>query len=216
MSDNRDNETVARSPLLPRANFDWDGNSSEWVPRAANSAISAGENHIGEVGGRLKRSSAEFTRPADTTAYVARDVVSNSTGGTTLMQFDLARVAGGSGYISKARLVTNNKTPTPRLRLWLYTISNPTVAADNAPFTLLWSNRANRIGYIDFPALASEDPTNSDSASSIATSGTAFTVPLAFICAANDTKLYGILETLDGFPPASSQQFFVELTADLN
>lgn len=208
----RSDESVNRSPISAVAMHvktpsGWDEDTG---------ALQPSENHIGEIGGKLKRASAEFTRPADTTAYTARDVVSNSTGASTLMQFDIARVAGGSGYIAKARLITNNKAPTPRLRLWLYTISTPTVAADNAAFTLLWANRANRLGYIDFPALSTEDPTGSDSASSIATSGTAFTIPLAFICAAGDTKLYGLLETLDAFTPTSGQQFYVELTADCN
>lgn len=130
-------------------------------------SLPASENHIGAVGGRLKRASAEFTRPADTTGYIARDVVSNSTGGSTLMEFDLARVAGGSGYLIKARIITSNKTPTPRFRLWLYTTGNPTVAVDNAQMTLLWANRANRIGFLDFPAVATEDATNSDSASAL-------------------------------------------------
>lgn len=43
------------------------------------SSISAGENHLGEVGGNMSRVSVELTRPADTTAYAANDVVADST-----------------------------------------------------------------------------------------------------------------------------------------
>jgi len=35
--------------------------------------INAGEEHVGEVGGRLIFSSVTLTRPADTTAYTAKD-----------------------------------------------------------------------------------------------------------------------------------------------
>src|SRR5262245_43124828 len=41
--------------------------------------IAAGENHLGEVGGRTVAITASYTRPADTTTYAAGDAVSNST-----------------------------------------------------------------------------------------------------------------------------------------
>lgn len=156
--------------------------------------------------------SAEFARPGDTAAYAAKDVVSNSTVGTTLMRFqNIARALGKGGYITKARVITDNKTFLPRLRLWLYTVNNPSVQPDNAPFRLLWANRATRIGYIDFDALATEDGTNSDSASSLRAD-----VRLAFTCDPASRDLYGVIETLDAATPASAQNFRVDLESEQN
>jgi hypothetical protein len=162
------------------------------------------------VGSRLITAEAEFSRPADTNAYAARDVVSNNATASTLMALPVARIAGGDGYLVRARLVTNRATDTARFRLWLYRIANPTVPADNAAMTLLWANRTSRIGWLDFAALASEQ-TGSDSAAALIADAR-----LAFACAEGETRLWGLLQALDAFTPASGQQFFVQLVAEVN
>lgn len=172
--------------------------------------LAAGENHIGEIAGRVRFVNATFARPADTTAYTAKDVVSNNATTTTMLQFsNAARVNGGGGYILKAQLMTDQSTCTARFRLWLYQLpsaSLPTaVPADNATFPLKWANRAKRIGYIDFVALSTEG-TGSDAASALSTD-----VRLAFGCDAADSAIYGLLEALDAFTPASGQNFYVDL-----
>jgi hypothetical protein len=173
-------------------------------------ALPAGEAHIGALGGAIAIVSAELTRPANTSAYTIGDVVSDSTVASTLLTFTgAARVTGGSGYITKVRLETNQSTNVAQMRLWLYTINNPTVVADNVPMTLLYTNKANRIGYIDIPSCATE-MAGSDSAQ--AQDGT---IRFAFRCGA-DANLYGLLETKTAFTPTSNQKFFVELTVDQN
>lgn len=161
--------------------------------------------------GFLAQVEAEFARPADTNAYAALDAVSNSVGAPAVLTFPGAvRVAAGSGYITKARLMTDLKTATARLRLHLF-IAAPAAIADNAPYTLLYSNRANRIGRIDFPALATEDPANSTAAAAQVAD-----VRLPFKLAAG-VDLFGMLETLDAIAaPASAQNFYVQLTVDQN
>lgn len=162
--------------------------------------------------GQHGNANASFTRPSNTTAYTAKDVVSNSTSGTTPMRFtNIARALGKGGYITKARITTDNKSFTPRLRLWLYTVDNPSVLPDNSPYGLLWANRDTRIGYIDFDALATEDSTNSDSAATLRAD-----VRLAFTCDPASQNLWGVLETLDAATPASGQQFRVDLEAEQN
>jgi hypothetical protein len=151
-----------------------------------------------------------LTRPADTTAYAAKDAVSDSTSAPTVLTFaDLARVNAGSGYIVKARLMTNQSTNTARFRLHLYH-TTPTAINDNAAHTLLWANRANHIGYVDFAAAQTEG-TGSDAANSQND-----TVRMPFVCASGSRAVYGLLETLDAFTPASGQVIYIELTADLN
>lgn len=168
------------------------------------------------VSNQVKKAATSFLRPADTTNYAIRDVVSDSASTTTLMEFQLGAATGGSGNIIKARLVTNNKLTTGvQFRLWLYTVSNATISADNAAMALLWANRANRLGFVDFPPTTTEDGTTSDSASTLATMGTSLQLPLPFVCDSGDDSIYGVLETLTAFTPASGQQFWVELTAEV-
>lgn len=244
-ANNRSDDSVNRQPIQPVALFvqdgdnfvPWDGAST--LPTGAataanqtsqntkldqlhtdltgtlNVSAQATENHIGEVGGKLKGAAATFTRPADTTAYAAKDAVSNSTTSTTIMEFDLARVTGGTGYIIKARLHTSQSTCTSRFRLWLFNVNNPTLAVDNAAYALKDADKTKSIGYIDFGACSTEG-TGSDTALALATSSTGTTMPLSFECATGDTKLYGLLETLDAFTPASAQTFWIRLTADCN
>lgn len=160
---------------------------------------------------RIVSVGVEVARPADTTAYAALDAVSDSTSAPTVLQFaGMARKAGLGGAIVKAKLWTDQKTCTARFRLHLFNAS-PAAINDNSPFTLLYTTKATRVGYIDFGGAATEDPTNSTAAAALSAS-----LRLAYACAAADTKLYGILETLDAFTPASGQKVYVELLAELN
>lgn len=162
------------------------------------------------VSGRMAAVSAAITRPSDTTAYAAKDAVSDSTSAPTVLTFaNLARVNAGSGYIVKGRLMTNQSTNTARFRLHLFHTA-PTAINDNSPYTLLWANRANRLGYVDFAACQTEG-SGSDAASALND-----TVRLPFVCASGSRAVYGLLEAIDAFTPASGQLFFVELTTDNN
>jgi hypothetical protein len=183
---------------------------SSWQAVPSGGAGAAGENHLGEVGGNEVVVSAAFARPADVAAYASKDVVSNSTSAPIVLTFaNLARVNAGSGYLVKARLESDQATNTARFRLHLYHTA-PTPINDNAAFTILWANRAKRVGTIDFDALQTEGA-GSDAAYSANKD-----VRLAFACDAASRTLYGVLETLDPFTPASGQNFFVELAADNN
>jgi hypothetical protein len=155
--------------------------------------------------------STTLARPADTNAYSATDAVSTSTTTPSVLTFtNVARNAQGSGYLVKANLMTNQKTNSARHRLHLFNIA-PTAINDNAAQTLLWANRAGYVGSIDFAGLATEDATASDAAVSINTSPR-----LPFVCAAGDRNLYGMLETLDAYTPASAQSYYVALTTEQN
>lgn len=162
------------------------------------------------VAGSTQPSTASFTRPANTTAYAALSTVSDSTSAPTLLTFsNIARIAAGTGYITKARLMTDGATNVARFRLHLYHTA-PTQINDGSPFTELWVNRANRIGRIDFDACFTEG-TGSTAAGSLNTA-----VRLAFGCDSGLQAVYGILESLDPFTPASGQNFYIELTAEQN
>ncbi len=183
---------------------------------AGGTSGAAGEAHLGQTGGELTVVSAEFARPADTNAYAALDAVADSTSAPTLLTFtDLARANGLGGYIAKARIMTDDTAiaAPPRIRLHLFHTA-PTPINDNAAFTILWTNRANRIGHIDFAALTTEGAGSTAKNAKLVPD--AVNLPLAFKCAAASRTIYGMLETLDAFTPASAKSWFVELSADVN
>jgi len=158
--------------------------------------------------GAMNFTSVTLTRPANTTAYAAKDAISDSDSAPTILSFTVAnRVSGGTGYIVGARLSTSQSTNVARHRLHLFR-STPTPINDNAAYTLLTANFAIRIGYIDFAACQTEG-----SGSDVANSQN-MTIRLPYICAA--TTLFGALETLDAFTPASAQVYKIELVTDLN
>lgn len=169
---------------------------------------------VGAVSSNSVVSSATITRPADTTAYVAKDVVSTLAG--AVIEFTgMALANAGTGTIVRARLMTSQKTNVALYRLHLFHTA-PSPIADNSPYLLLYANAANRIGSIDFPALSTEDPTNSTSAASMRPSydGSYNAPNLWYKCKSDGTSLYGILETLSAFTPDSAQTYFIELGAD--
>jgi len=161
------------------------------------------------VGGKSVTTTYAFTRPADTNAYIANDVISDSTSAPTIISFaNIARAVGGQSYIVKARVLTDQKTCTARMRLSLFQTA-PTPINDNAPKTRLWANRIISLGSIDFDPMTTEDATNSTSASTMWTSA-----PINVVCDAASTTIYAILSTLDAFTPASAQQFYIALDVE--
>lgn len=176
-------------------------------------SIAAGENHLGEVGGNMVRVSAEVTRPANTTAYTAGDVVSESESASTLLVLTNAvRVNAGSGYIVSARLNTDKKSITPRFRVHLYNASDPTRSVDNLAHQDKYADSAKRLGYFDLPAMTTAtDTTNSDMSRS---QDNALRHPI--VAAAATRTIYALLETLDAFTPASGEKFTLTLAVDSN
>lgn len=169
------------------------------------------EVFIGQVGGLTAVSGTEISRPANTTAYTAGDVVSDNATTTTPIGLQLARIRGGGGYITKVRLVTDQSTCVSVFRVWVYTINTMTVSADNAAMSLLYANKANRLGYIELPAMTTETGAGNDSASAMLD-----TPRFAFKCASTSKYLYFILQTKTTWTPASGQKFYLEVTAEVN
>lgn len=179
------------------------------VPTPVPVTVPASELHLGEVSGVLARSAVEFTRPSDTTAYAAKDAVSNSTSAPTILTLtDAARVAGEGGYITKVALRTNQSTNVARFKVHFFHTAGAAAINDNAAHTILWANRALRIGGVELPALSTEG------AGSDMATGHDITLRLPFLCAAGSRDIFALLETLDAFTPASAQQFRLEIVVD--
>jgi hypothetical protein len=105
------------------------------------------------VTGGAYRSTATITRPSNTTAYTAGDVVGD-TGGSAIITLTSAGPSGGFVLIQSMSLVFSDSTVPSGMgafRVHLYSAS-PTAIADNAAFDLVSGERANYMGFVDLAA----------------------------------------------------------------
>ncbi len=200
-------ETVTNAPFTRIT----DGIDTLLIDSSGNLIPGAGENHIGEVGGSMITVGVEKTRPADANAYAVNDVINESTSAGTVWTFtNLARANSESGYIVKARLVTDQKANVAQYRIHLYSTA-PTAIFDNVANTLLYADNSKKIGQFDLVAMGTEDAGTSTGAITFDT-----TLRIPYVCANGSRTIYAVLETLTIFTPASSQKYYLELTSDNN
>lgn len=148
------------------------------------------------------------TRPANTTAYAANDVISENASTGTAWSFS---GQGRSGLITGATLVTNKQSVTAAFTLFLFRATPTGVLNDNAANTSpVFAEASDYIGHIDFDAAES---LGSSSSWTLASPGTGGNLPLPFFTPSNDT-IYGVLVTRDVFTPDSGQQFSITLTVE--
>jgi hypothetical protein len=115
-------------------------------------AISDGGSTL-TVDGKAYRSTVTITRPSNTTAYTAGDVVGD-TGGSAILTLSSIGPSGGFVLIQSAALIFSDSTVPSGMgafRIHLFS-SSPTAIADNAPFDLTSGERAAYMGYIDLSA----------------------------------------------------------------
>ena len=98
-------------------------------------------------------SAATITRPSNTTAYAAGDVVGD-TGGSAIISLTEAGPSGGFVIIQSISLIFSDSTVPSGMgafRVHLYSAS-PTAIADNAAFDLVSGERASYLGFVDLAA----------------------------------------------------------------
>jgi len=156
---------------------------------------------------------ANFMRPADTTAYTAADLVANNTtaGSVTPLSWSTAgRISTLGGSIQRARLKKSNTTVTnAAFRLHLYTASPTCTNGDNGAWL---TTQSGYLGSIDLDMSGANGRVFSDAAEVIAapTHGTEINfVPTA-------TTIYGLLAATAAYTPASAEVFTVELEIKQN
>lgn len=105
------------------------------------------------VAGTAFRSTVSITRPSNTTAYTAGDVVGD-TGGSAILTLSNIGPSGGYVLIQSAALIFSDSSVPSGMgafRVHLYNAS-PTAIADNAAFDLVSGDRSSYMGYIEFAA----------------------------------------------------------------
>lgn len=155
------------------------------------------------VAGGAYRSIVTVTRPSNTTAYTAGDVVGD-TSGSAIIALTSAGPSGGYVLVQSASLVfSDSAVPSgmTSFRLHFYSAS-PTATADNAVFDLASGERATYMGYIDFP-------TPQDFGSSLYTQ---VDYPGRIMqLAAGSSTVYAELQTIGAYTPASASTIAVRV-----
>lgn len=148
------------------------------------------------VDGKAYRSTVTITRPSNTTAYTAGDVVGD-TGGSAILTLSSVGPSGGFVLIQSISLVFSDSTVPSGMgsfRIHLYS-ATPTAIADNAAFDLVSGERANYMGYIDLP-------TPQDFGSTLYTQAD-YPGRLVKLAAAS-TSLFAEIETRGAYTPVSA------------
>lgn len=134
------------------------------------------------------------TRPANTTAYAANDVV----GG--VISFTSAGPAGGNVVITSVDLrydVGVVPAGMTAFRLYLYSATPPSALGDNAAWDLPSGDRATFLGYVDLGTL-------NDLGSTLYAQVDAVNRQVKL--GASETAIYGYLVTTSGYTPAANSE----------
>ena len=157
--------------------------------------------------------SVEKTRPADTTLYTNEDVISESTSAGTTWNFaDVVPDNGGGGRIVKAVVLCDDTNITPTVTMYLTNVTPTGNLDDNAANTnpVYATEGDNYQGRLDWAALD-----DLGGASEAVLSVADLKLPLSFVCAADDTDLYGVLVIRTGaHTPTSGAKWRVTLTVE--
>lgn len=148
--------------------------------------------------------SATFTRPNDTTAYAAGDVVANSTTAGSVLPLTFLmgsrRIKLYGAKITKSAAAVT----TAKFKLHLYKDSPTLANGDNGAWS---TTSSNWIGSIDVD-MSVNTFTDSNTSSSVSTAS-----PIIFT-ADVDGLVYGILTATAAYTPAAQETFSVSLLGE--
>lgn len=137
-----------------------------------------------------------MTRPADTTAYAANDLVANSTTAGSVVPLVFNSVTG-FGAMVRARIEKSDKSTTnAAFDLYLFGASPVVTNGDNGAFAI--ANLADYLGKVSVTvgqAGSTSGASGNADASAIAAGGT----------------IYGLLVATAAYTPASAETFLVTL-----
>lgn len=154
---------------------------------------------------QITNPSASFTRPGDTTAYTANDLIANSTtaGSVVPLTFSLGNSFPGSSYrLTRIRMTKSGTTPpaTATMRLHLYQALPVCANGDNGAFST--NQAANWLGVIDVTSMIAF--TDGCTGTGSATAGSEMFIK-------GPAALYGLIQVLAAYTPASAEIFTVTL-----
>ena len=157
------------------------------------------------AGGEGDVISVEITRPNDTTAYTANDILNDKLA-SFLEIPGIARKPGGSFILHGVEFGTDQGGGAQVWQpvIWLFKEQRPTPLADNAVYALTYTQRRN-MGKLDrllLPALTAPAGTTTDEAQIT-------DLARVYKCASTKTSAFFELQTLTAFTPSALSQWLV-------
>lgn len=150
-----------------------------------------------------------FTRPADTTAYTANDLVANSTTAGSVVPMTFNIPGGRNARIYRAYIKFNSSTNTnAKFNLHLYTATPTPTNGDNGVWLTTESGWVGSIA-IDCTTAAFSDNGKGNGAY---VSNSVF-VPL-YIQGTFNQQIYGLLQATAAYTPTSAEVFTVGLVGE--
>lgn len=159
-----------------------------------------------KVGGLVANPSANFTRPADTTAYASGDLVANSTtaGSVAALSFTAANEALGSFLLRRLKLHKSGTSVTnAQFRVHFFRTAPATVTnGDNGVFSV--SGVSDYIGAVD--VIVDRAFTDGAAGFGVPVVGSELSVALA-----TGQTIYALVEARAAYTPANAEVFTVTL-----
>jgi len=180
-------------------------------PFQAGGALGAGENHVGEIGGKTIIASSNFTTPAGTTAYASGDLIANNAtaGSVTPMSFTVCRVNAGTGMIRRARIKTTDTGFAAKgVILKLYKDSPTSTNGDNGAWLTTESNYLGQISVTLDQHFS--DPMEKGVGTPSAGS------EINYDCATGTSVIYGLLVANEAITPQGAKVHTIVLEALVN
>jgi hypothetical protein len=154
---------------------------------------------------QIRKVSATFTRPADTNAYAAGDIVSNNTSGGAAIRFSGAGFPSAPVRILRATLwKSTNVVTSANFSLVLYN-QDPGVQNDNAAYAETFANRSKVVAIIPFTIMLAYG-SNVAQVDFLPPSG-----EMDAVLGDGQSSLWGVLVATAAYTPGSADQFAVEL-----
>lgn len=172
------------------------------TPALQSGAVPIGDNSGSlTVDGKAYRAAVDVTRPANTTAYAAGDVIGTGTGDDAIITLSSVGPSAGFVIVQSIELVIGiSAVPSgmTSFRVHFYS-SKPNAAADNSVFDVGSADRSKYLGYIDLPAPVD---LGSTCFTQIDYPGKLFKLDSA------STSLFCELQTIGGFTPAANSEVY--------
>lgn len=171
--------------------------------------LTASELHIGEVGGRMACPSSNFNRPGGTVTYTVGYLIANNAtaGSVTPLSWTFTRVAQGSSYLIRARLVKSTTTLSGIFRVHFYTASPTCSNGDNGAW--LTNSASSYLGNVDI----SITQAFTDGAFGVGVSNVGSTIAQAL---ASGSTVYGLIEARSAYAAGAAENFAVTLELSEN
>lgn len=167
-----------------------------------------GQKQVAVVEFQTRVVRASVTRPANTTAYTAGDIIAAITTDNHLTFSDVVENSGGTGSIDGVRVTSSaNQTTKPDLELWLFHTDIVEVG-DNVAFAPTDAEMLTRVGIID---LSLNSWKTGNAASGAAGNSCIEVSNLGAIFNTATKDLYGVLVVRNAYAPVTGEIFTVEL-----